>query len=126
MFLYRLIQKIMPGKPDDPKKWYAIGVSRGEITLRDLYREIALISTVSPVDTAAVVEAFLQLVPKYLCDGQIVRLGDFGSFSLRISSEGAETEGAFKSSMIKDAKIHFRPGKEVENVLNNLAFEKEA
>jgi nucleoid DNA-binding protein len=64
------------------------------------------------------------VVPKCLADGQIVRLGDFGSFYIRIKSEGATTEDGFNVSMIKDTKLHFRPGKEIENVLNNITFEK--
>ena len=122
---YRLVQKGNPAKPDDPKKYYANAVTRGDISLRELAEEIAEISTVSVVDTMAVIESLLQIIPRHVTDGEIVRLGDFGSFSVRISSEGATSEGDFSTTLIKGVKLSFRPGKELKKSLDNAEFEKE-
>ena len=122
---YRLVQKGNPAKPDDPKKFYANSVTRGDISLRELAKEIAEISTVSVVDTSAVIESLLQIIPRHVIDGEIVRLGDFGSFSVRLSSEGAESESSFSSNLIKGVKLSFRPGKELKKALDDAEFEKE-
>ena len=53
------------------------------------------ISTVSVPDTVAVIESLLQLIPRHITEDQIVRMGDFGSFGLRIGSVGAESENDF-------------------------------
>ena len=122
---YKLVQKVNPAKPTDPKKFYANLVTRGEVSLRELAKEISIISTVSSPDVMAVIESLLQIIPKHLALGEIVRLGEFGSYSVRLSSEGAATEQTFNSSLIRGLNLNFRPGKEVEQVLQNISYEKE-
>ena len=121
----KLVQKVNPAKPADPKKFYANLVTRGEVSLRELAKEISIISTVSSPDVMAVIESLLQIIPKHLALGEIVRLGEFGSYSVRLSSEGAATEQTFNSSLIRGLNLNFRPGKEVEQVLQNISYEKE-
>ena len=121
---YHLVQRGNPAKPEDPKKFYASAQSRGEITLRELSKEIAEISTVSVVDTTAVIESLLQLIPRHVTNGHIVRLADFGSFNVRIDSEASDTEETFKNSLINGVNLYFRPGKELQKALENVKFEK--
>ena len=122
---YRLIQRVNPNLPAEPRKFYAHVVTKGEITIRELAEEIAEISTVSSVDTLAVIESFTRLIPKHLSRGVMVRLGDFGSYSIGILSQGADTEEEFSERLIKGAKIYFRPGREVKKALSAIEFEKE-
>jgi nucleoid DNA-binding protein len=60
-----------------------------------------------------------------LSKNKIVRLGDFGSFQVRIGSKGAETKEKFASSMIKSKKVNFRPGDDLQMMLDDLKFEKD-
>jgi hypothetical protein len=62
---YRLVQKFNPQKPDDPKKYYAAVVTRGDVSLRELSKELALISTVSIADVMATIEALLEIIPRH-------------------------------------------------------------
>ena len=121
---YSLMQRIKPGDSTAPRKFYAVSQNSGELTLRELANYISQISTVSSIDTLAVLESLLQVIPQNLANGQIIRLGDFGSFYLTISSEGADTEEDFSKSMIKKAKLNFRPGKLIKNSLKTMDFEK--
>jgi len=122
---YRLVQKVNPTKPTDPKKYYANVVTRGEISLRELAKEVAQISTVSIADVTAVVESLLQIIPRHLGQGEIVRLAEFGSMSVTLSSEGAATPDDFSSNLIKGVNLNFRPGKEINQTLDQVTFEKE-
>jgi len=121
---YKLVQKGNPSDPAAPKKYYANAANAGNVTLRELANEIAEISTVGHADTVAVIESLLQLIPRHVTAGKIVRLGDFGSFGVRLSTEGAETEAAFNAKLIKHLKMYFRPGSEVKKVLNTVKYEK--
>ncbi|MFZ5820832.1 MAG: hypothetical protein ACOYYJ_13105 [Chloroflexota bacterium] len=56
--------------------------------------------------------------------GNIVQLGEFGSFWLRIESEGAESEEAVNANSIKNVRPRFTPGKAFQEVLDKIAFEK--
>ena len=122
---YRLIQKVNPRNLNEPKKFYAKAVNRGKLSLRQLSKEIADISTVSIVDTIAVIESLILLVPKHITQGETVQLGDFGSFYISLKSEGTECEEDFTSSKIKNIKIQFRPGKELKNAINSTDFVKQ-
>lgn len=121
---YSVIQRPKPGDPSAPRKFYAIVQNDGEVSLRELADQIASISTVSPIDTMAVLESLIQVIPNYMLNGQIVRLGELGSFFVTLSSEGADTEEAFTTSMIKRAKVNFRPGKLIKNKMKTATFEK--
>jgi predicted histone-like DNA-binding protein len=121
---YNLIQKGNPLQPEAPKKYYANPVRKDELTLRELCGEIAEISTVSPVDTMAVVESLLQVIPRHVANGDIIRLGDFGSFSVNIKCEGAESADSFTRSNLLGLKLIFRPGKQLKHALDNVTFEK--
>jgi predicted histone-like DNA-binding protein len=76
---FKIMERANPRDPGAAKKHYAVAHSDGEATLRQLSERIAEISTVSSIDTLAVLESLLTVIPRYLLDGKIVRLGDFGS-----------------------------------------------
>jgi predicted histone-like DNA-binding protein len=70
-------------KPDAPKKFYAQPKSSGEVTLRQIGKEIAEGSTtVSDTDTLAVINDLTKILRRHLAQGKIVRFGDFGSFQI--------------------------------------------
>lgn len=121
---YNVVARGNPANPDAPKKYYASFTSSGKIKLRQLAEHIADISTVSSIDTLAVLEAFLQVVPREMADGNIVDLGEFGSFRLRIRSEGQEIFEAVSASSITKILPRFSPGKEFKKVIENTTFEK--
>lgn len=121
---YALVQRGNPQDASAAKKFYAIQQNTGTVDIRELSRIISEISTVSEIDTHAVIEALIIKVPELVADGKIVRLGDFGSFYVTLKSEGAETADEFSSSMIKKVFLRFRPGKLIKNVLKSISFEK--
>ena len=121
---YSLVQRPKPGDPSAPKKFYAVAVKSGEASLRELANQIAEISTVSSIDTLAVLESFLKVIPDHLLNGRIVRLGDFGSFRLTIESNGSETAEAFSSADIRGVKVRFNPGKMIKSLLKTASFQR--
>lgn len=121
---YSVVARKNPLDPEAPPKYYAQSRSSGKTTIRQIGRRIAEISTVSLVDAIAAVEAFLQVVPQEIADGNIVRLGEFGSFSLIVKSEGSENETDVSSNNIIKNKVAFRPGKEFKQALDNITYEK--
>ena len=124
---YVLVQRGNPSKPTEPKKFYAQIKSTGEITTRQLMKDISARSTVSAADTMAVLESLLELLPEKLAQGLIVRLGDFGSFSATVSGEGVAKEEEFVAkSMITDYKIKFRAGKEMAKAVAGVEYQKAA
>ena len=113
-----------PRDPQVPKKYYPSIKSTGKVTLPEIMEQVSEISTVSSVDIAAAVEAFLTIIPRELARGNIVQLGDFGSFSLRIKSEGADSEEKVTARNIINVLMTFRPGKRFRKELDDIEFEK--
>jgi len=121
---YNIVARGNPGNPDAPKKYYPSVVSSGHITARQLARRMAEGSTLSSTDIVAVIESLLTVIPQELAAGNIVELGDFGSFWLRTTADGAETEDAVRPSQFKSVKPRFNAGKEFKKALNNVEFHK--
>ena len=123
---YSLVERGNPGKPTAPKKFYATAKSTGDTTVRGLAKRISDISTVSPVDVMAVLEALFQVVPGELADGRIVRCGDFGSFFTTLKSEGTEKEKDFVVGLIGNVTVKFRPGKLFAQAMQTADLKKVA
>jgi predicted histone-like DNA-binding protein len=105
-------------------KFYARVQSSGEISFKKLCSKISDRCTATKADVMAALEGCIYVIKDALDDGKIVRMGDFGSFQLSLSSEGAETEKEFTSANITGIKILFRPGKDLKELYDTLEFEK--
>ena len=121
---YKLVERINPLRREEPKKFYAQVKSTGEITLKKLGKEIALGSMVSDTDVLAVLNDLTKALARHLSEGHIVRLGDFGSFQISLSSKGVESPEKFNASVMKNPKIIFRPGVDLREMLATLKYEK--
>lgn len=122
---YKLIEKGNPSDKNAPKKWYASPVNSGKVDQKAIAKEIANRSSLTSGDVANVIQNFLELLPNYLIDGKSVQLGDFGTFRLSLSSEGAEEQATFNATKIKGLKVIFTPSSDFKTTLSQTHFEKE-
>jgi predicted histone-like DNA-binding protein len=121
---FNVVERGNPSKPTDPKKFYPSVVSSGKVGQRDVARRASEQSTVSMADTAAVIENFLSIITDELSRGNIVHLGEFGSFWVRVETEGAEVATDVTTHNIKGVMARFTPGKEFQEALDKITFEK--
>jgi len=121
---YNIVERANPTNRAAPKKFYASIRSSGRVTTRELAERAAQMSTLTTVDVMAAIESFLAIVSAELAKGNIVELGDFGSFWLRMSSEGAETAEEVRADRIGSVMPRFNPGKEFKRVLDAIKFNK--
>ena len=122
---YNVIERKNPLKPTEAPKFYASAKADGEVSFKALAKEIAGAgSTVSDTDVLAVLNDLTKVLVKYLAEGKIVRFGDFGSFQVSVSSNGAETAEKFTASNITGNKIQFRPGVDLKAMLATVKYEK--
>ncbi len=127
MVKYVLVERGNPGNRAAPKKWYAQHKSSGEMTLRQLAKDLSNGSTVNMPDVMAVLESLLQRLPELLSQGMIVRLGDFGSFSGSLNSAGAATKEEFNAGAdITGFNVKFRPGKELTKATAQVDYQRVA
>jgi predicted histone-like DNA-binding protein len=121
---YHVIEKINPTDPSAPKKQYASPVNAGNLTLKDLAKDIAARTSLSRGDIENVLTTFLEAMPTYLKIGMSVKLGDFGTMRLSLKSEGVEQGKKFDASKIKGVKLIFTPSSELKKSLEDVAFEE--
>ncbi|MFC0344915.1 HU family DNA-binding protein [Epilithonimonas hispanica] len=122
---YNVVERKNPLNKNATPKFYASAKADGEINLKAIAKEIAGGSTtVSDTDVLAVLNDLIKSIARHLNDGKIVKLDDFGSFRITLSSEGLETAEKVNSSAIKSSKIIFRPGQDLQDMLRNLKYEK--
>lgn len=122
---YTVIERGEPGVAGGgTKKWYAVIRNDGEVTIDDLVGEIEKFSSLSESDIRAVIIALENVIQKKLTDGKIIRLDKLGSFYPSLSSSGADSEEKFNVSLIKGAKVNYRPGKRINDALSTATFTK--
>ena len=115
-----------PRDQNSQPKYYATVKSNGRADTNAIAKSINSMSTVSSVDTAAVLEAFLHVVPDKLVEGNIVELGDFGTFRVSVSSQGEATAEDVTARSITDVRVLFTPGRRFMQTLNTAEFQKES
>ena len=121
---FNIVERGNPSNPEAPKKFYPSIQSSGRVTTRDLVDRASQMSTLTSTDLMAAIESFLTIIPDELAKGNIVELGEFGSFWLRITSEGAETAAGVRGDQINTILPRFMPGKLFKQVIDRITFNK--
>lgn len=124
MIRYKLVKRGFANSSTAPKKYYATHVNKGRKSLKHISLDLEQKSALNRGDIGSFLENLTDQLPVYLLDGQIVSLGDFGSFRLSLNSEGVESPESFTVGMINKLKIIFIPGKRLKEKLEKATFEK--
>jgi predicted histone-like DNA-binding protein len=123
---YSVSPRINPKDKNMPPKYYGHVQANGDVSLREMSERIQASCTVTKADVYAVLVAMEDVIIDALKSGEIIRLGDLGTFQIGISSKGALTEEDYDDSLIKKAHINFRPGVALVGILSNLSYQKVA
>ena len=111
-------------KPQENEKFYAVATDRQSLDLDTIADLIADGSTIRRNDMYASLVGLVDILIKRLASGDIIKLGDLGSFCANISSNGANSLEELNSSYIKGVKIVFRPSALLKNSLKSFTYEK--
>ena len=123
---YSVVPRINPREKNDPPKYYAQAQASGDVNIREMSERIQQTCTVTKADVYAVLVSMEDVIVDALKAGEIVRLGDLGSFQIGVSGKGTLTEEEYDSSLIQKARINFRPGIALSGILTSLSFSKVA
>ena len=121
---YSVAPRINPRDKEAAPKFYARAQASGDVSVREMAERIQASCTVTKADVQAVLVALEDVIIDALKGGEIVRLGDLGTFQIGLSGKGAETEEDFSVSLIKKARINFRPGVALAGILTSLTYSK--
>ena len=123
---YSVVPRRNPSEKNTPPKYYAQAQARGDVSIREMSERIQATCTVHKSDVYAVLVALEDVVSEAIQNGEIVRLGDLCTLQVSLTGKGALTEEEHTVSLIKRAKINFRPGAILANALSSLNYSKVA
>ena len=123
---YSVVPRRNPRDKDASPKYYAQAQASGDVSIREMSERIQQSCTVHKADVHAVLVALEDTMIDALKGGEIVRLGDLGTFQIGVSGKGALTEEDYTPSLIQKARINFRPGIALSGILTSLSFSKVA
>ena len=123
---YSVVPRRNPSEKGTPPKYYAQAQARGDVNIREMSERIQSSCTVNKADVYAVLVALEDVVAEAIQNGEIVRLGELCTLQVSLNGKGALTEEDYNESLIKRAKINFRPGRVLANALTSLTFSKVA
>ena len=121
---YSVVPRINPREKNVPPKYYAQAQARGSVSIREMAERIQSTCTVHKTDVYAVLIALEDVVKDAIQNGEIVRLGELCTLQVGLSGKGALTEEDFADTLIKKARINFRPGPILAGALETLKFSK--
>ena len=119
---YSVSPRINPRDKDASPKFYGHVQANGDVSLREMSERIQQTCTVHKSDVFAVLVALEDVITDALRGGEIVRLGDLGTFQIGLGGKGALTEEDYDTSLIQKARINFRPGLALAGMLSNLTY----
>ena len=123
---YSVVPRYNPGEKNAPPKFYAQAQASGDVDLREMSERIQQSCTVTKADVYAVLIAMEDVIIDALKSGEIVRLGDLGTLQIGLSGKGAVAEEEYEVSLIKKARINFRPGMALAGMLTSLTYSRVA
>ena len=123
---YSVVPRINPRDKEAAPKFYAQAQARGDVNIREMASRIQGTCTVTKADVYAVLVALEDVIVEALQNGEIVRLGELGTFQVGLSGKGAVTSEDYDTSLIRKARINFRPGLTLAGMLSSLNFSKVA
>lgn len=116
------IQRVNPQDKQGPKKWYASQVTTEQMDETSVSEAIADETTLNPGEAMMAIRQLRKIVIRHLKAGESVKLGNWGSFNLSLSTQGAETKEELTANNIKNVNINFQPDDEFKAELQKAQF----
>jgi len=107
-----------PNPQTKEKKWYASPKLTGKRDLKNLSKDLSEVSSLSAGDVQNVIVNLIDQLPKWLMEGNSVKLDGLGTFRLSFSSMGVATKEEVTAASIKDIYILFEPDEEIKQRVN--------
>ena len=121
---FKVVEKANP-QNRAKSKWYANAINAGKLTIRDFAKEISGRSSLTRGDVENVLNNFTDELPTFLKLGMSVKLGEFGTLRLTLSSEGTENREDFNASKITGVRVIFTPSAELKKLLEDISLEEQ-
>lgn len=125
MINYSVSPQVNPQNPEAAPKFYAKAQFVNNLDINAFARHIAMHGTVySRADVAAILTLAVDCIREQMLEGNKVSLGELGSFSVSLQSNGAKTAEEFVPGKIYGVKVNWTPGSEFKDLIEDAKFTK--
>ena len=121
---YIVVPRKNPMHQEQEPKFYMRAHATEYIGVTEISKRIEKECTVTRADVMAVLTALEDVIADAISQGQVIKLGELGTFKLSISSKGAEDEKNVNGSLVTGQRILFRPGSVILKALKSLSFSR--
>ena len=121
---YVVVERKNPLKPQDAAKFYAMARSSRRVDTNEVIRRISERSSYSIGELNGCITEFLLEIKNQLELGNIVLMGDLGSFRMTIvTGSPTETADKFKATTcIKKSRVRFNPGAMLKDMCKAMKY----
>lgn len=116
------VQRRNPVKPNEPMKWYPVQYTTKLVGESEVAEMIADETTLNPMEAQMAIRQLRKVMQRLLLDGKSVTLGNWGTFNVTLSTEGADTKEALSARNVKTVNINFQPGDELKTAMQKADF----
>ena len=103
------------------KLYYAQTRATGTCSFDEIVAES---STASSGDVKVVIDRVIKFLLLFLARGEVVQCGELGTFQLLQTSSGSVTAEEFSSNMLYRARLRFRPGPKLRELILTAKSER--
>ena len=120
--LVKPVQRANPNDQEAPKKWYVTQVTTAQVDETQVAMDLADETTLNPSEAMMAIRQLRKILLRRLLGGESVKLGNWGSFSVTLSSTGAETRDAVTARNIRAVNLNFQPDEAFKNDLQKATY----
>lgn len=102
----------------------ATQMNLGRVTIHQLAKEIADITSLGRGDVASVLTHLSEIAIRYATMGYSVKLGDLGTLTPRLSAKALPVGEKYGAENIRKVNVRYTPSLEMKEQLRAVTFEK--
>lgn len=121
--LLKTVMRKNPMDQDAPPKYYPVQKTVHMVDETSVAEQIADETTLNPAEALMAIRQLRKILLRELMNSNSVQLGNWGSFGITLSTQGAETPEQVKATHVKQVKVNFTPGTEMKEALKKARFE---
>lgn len=120
--LVKPIQRRNPQDDKAPKKWYVTQVTATQVDETQVAMDLSEETTLNPSEAMMAIRQLRKVLLRHLLSGESVKLGNWGSFSITVTSTGSDTKEEVSARNIKSINLNFQPDAEFKADLQKASF----
>lgn len=121
--LLKTMMRKDPLDKDAAPKYYPVQKTIKMIDETTVAEQIADETTLNPAEALMAIRQLRKVLLRELMNSNSVKLGNWGSFGITLSTEGADNRESVKATHVKKVNVRFTPGTEMKASLNRAQFE---